>query len=253
MGRENPWLGRYRPSAETRLRLICLPYAGGGTVAFRDWSRELPKGVEVVAVCLPGREARIDEPPLREARELVEAIREGLRDYRDVPYALFGHSMGALLAFELARSLRRDSGRQPVQVVVSGHRGPHLPYPVPPIRDLPAERFVEELRRYDGTPPDALESEELIELLLPALRADFTVCETYEYLEEEPLECPIAAYGGLRDPDVTRGDLEAWGRHTNADFIVRMFAGGHFYHQSSSPLFFQMLSRDLQRHLVSRS
>lgn len=250
MSPENPWIARHRPGTGIRLRLFCLPYAGGGTVPFRDWSRDLPKGVEVVPVCLPGREARIEEPPLREARELAEAIRDGLRDYLDVPYALFGHSMGALLAFELARRLRRDPGRQPVQLVVSGHRGPHLPYPVPPIRDLGAERFVEELRRYDGTPPEALGSAELIELLLPALRADFSVCETYEYVEEEPLECPIAAYGGLRDPDVGRADLEGWGRHTTAELVVRMFQGGHFYHQSCRPLFFQMLSRDLQRHIT---
>lgn len=250
---DNPWIPRYRPGTGIRLRLFCLPYAGGGTVPFRDWSRDLPKGVEVVPVCLPGREARIEEPPLRDARELAAAIRDGLRDYLDLPFAVFGHSMGALLAFELTRLLRRDPGKQPVHLVVSGHRGPHLPYPVPPIRDLGPERFVEELRRYDGTPPEALGSAELIELLLPALRADFTVCETYEYAEDDPLECPIAAYGGLRDPDVPRADLEAWAKHTKGEFVVRMFHGGHFYHQASRSLFFQMLSRDLHRHLTGQA
>lgn len=250
---ENPWIARHRPGTGIRLRLFCLPYAGGGTVAYRDWSRELPNSVEVLAVCLPGREARIEEPPLRDARKLAEAMRDGLRDYLDLPFALFGHSMGALLAFELARLLRRDPGTEPVQLVVSGHRGPHLPYPVAPIRDLGPERFVEELRRYDGTPPEALESAELMELLLPALRADFSVCETYEHIEDDPLDCPIAAYGGLRDPDVARADLEAWARHTRAEVVVRMFQGGHFYHQSSRALFFQMLSRDLQRHFAGQA
>jgi len=252
-GSRNPWLSCLRPNPYARLRLLCLPYAGGGTQLFRGWETMLPPEIEVVAVRLPGRESRLREVPLLELDSLVDAFAAGTTETFDRPYAILGHSMGAVLGFELVRRLRQSGRRQPVHMIASGHRGPDLPYPMPSIRDLPRDEFVEQLRRYNGTPMAALESPELMDLMLPTLRADFSVCETYRYVEGPPLDCPISTYGGLEDPDVRRPDLEAWAKHTTAAHVVRMFPGDHFFIQSCREQVLEMVARELRPHLVGAS
>jgi medium-chain acyl-[acyl-carrier-protein] hydrolase len=210
----------------------------------------LPAEVEVAALRLPGRENRLRETPLPDMDSLIEAIVAGTSGFFDRPYAVLGHSMGALVGFELVRRLRASKVDQPVLLIASGHRGPHLPYPDPPIRDLPRDEFIEQLRRYNGTPNAALQSPELMDLMLPTLRADFSVCETYAYVDGPPLACPISAYGGLEDPDVGRSDLEAWKRHTSGAHVVRMFPGDHFFIQSGRDQVLRMVAHDLRPFLV---
>jgi medium-chain acyl-[acyl-carrier-protein] hydrolase len=168
----------------------------------------------------------------------------------DKPFVFFGHSMGALISFELARQLRRDYGKQPIQLFVSGRRAPQLRDRDLPTNTLPESDFVAELRRLNGTPAEVLENGELLQFMLPILRADFAINETYEYLPERPFSFPITACGGLHDDEVSRNDLEGWKEQTDASFVLRMFPGDHFFLNAYQPLFLRALSYDLN-HLAS--
>lgn len=247
----SPWLFRPRPQPAGRIRLFCFPYSGAGASIFVSWAGALPPGIELCAVQLPGRETRLAEPPERHLDTLVERILPALGPYLEGPFAFFGHSMGALLAFELARALRRSGGPLPALLVASGHRAPHLPDPHPPAHALPEPELLDELRRLNGTPPEVLEHPELRAILLPILRADFAVCETYAYRAEPPLACPITAFGGLEDGDVTRDELAAWREQTTAGFSLRMFPGDHFFCNTARPLVLHALARELAPFLAA--
>jgi medium-chain acyl-[acyl-carrier-protein] hydrolase len=211
------------------MRLFCFPYAGGGASVFRAWARDLPKDVEVAAVQLPGRESRLIEEPFGEIGEIVQALTSAVRPFLDRSYAFFGHSMGTLVAFELARELRRRGERGPVRLIVSGHRAPQLCRRRGAIHHLPQNDFVAELRRLNGTPEEVLHDPELMSVVLPTLRADFGACERYVYQPDDPLNCPISAFGGLQDPDVARDDLAAWREQTRGELVLRMLPGDHFF------------------------
>jgi surfactin synthase thioesterase subunit len=218
-----------RHCREPRLRLLCLPFAGAGASAFRGWPETLPHDVDVVALQPPGREGRIAEPPFRSLLPLVESLADAVDGVLDVPLVLFGHSMGALAAFELVRSLRRRESALPAHLVVSGLRAPQLPRRSPELHRLADAALVVELRRLGGTPRDVLEHDELLELVLPTLRADLTMCETYEYVPEPPFACPVSAWRGRFDREVDDCELEAWAEHTSGGFDTRIFPGGHSY------------------------
>jgi medium-chain acyl-[acyl-carrier-protein] hydrolase len=165
----------------------------------------------------------------------------------DKPFIFFGHSMGGLISFELARLLRRDYSLSPVHLFVSGRRAPQIPTPDPRIHTLPEPAFLEELRRLNGTPEAVLENSELMQLLIPTLRADFAVLETYVYAPGPTLDCPITTFGGLHDREVSCDELEAWREQTNAAFSLQMFPGDHFFLHSAQSLLLQSLSRALHR------
>jgi len=163
----------------------------------------------------------------------------------DKPFAFFGHSLGALVSFELTRRLRREYGVHPVRLFVSAGRAPQIPRRGPPIHALPEEELLAELRRLNGMPGELMEHEELMEIMLPLLRADFAVYETYVYTNEPPLNCPISAFGGIQDHRVKDSDLEAWRAQTNVSFSLRMFPGDHFF--LKQPLLLRMLSQELEQ------
>jgi medium-chain acyl-[acyl-carrier-protein] hydrolase len=239
----------YEPSARARLRLYCFPYAGGGASVFRGWSQGLPAEVEVCAVQLPGREDRIHEPGFSATSTLVDKLMEVVAPSLQPPFALFGHSMGAVIAFEFARRLRHERLTPPAHLFASGRVGPHIPDPDPPIHHLPDAEFIEELRRLGGTPEEVLSNDDLIQILMQGLRADFTLSERYTYSPGEPLGCPISACGGLLDRHVTREHLESWRQHTSASFAMRVFRGDHFYiHGERGPLL-QWIHAALVPHL----
>lgn len=242
---DNPWIAFHRPNSQAHLRLFCFPYSGAGASIFYKWPDGLPKTVEVCSVQLPGRETRLSEPLFTRLTPLVEATAKALRPHLDKPFAFFGHSLGALVSYELARYLRRHDGLMPLHLFVSGHSAPHLPKVDPPIHDLPEPEFVAELRRFNGTPDEVLEHVELRELILPILRADFEMYETYAHETDHPLECPISAFGGLQDEEVSRERLEPWREHTNGAFSLRMFPGDHFFLNTSQSLLLQALAREL--------
>jgi medium-chain acyl-[acyl-carrier-protein] hydrolase len=240
------WIAFRKPNAQARLRLFCFPYAGTGASIFRTWPDGLPADVEVCPVQLPGRGTRLMETPFTQLSPLVEALAQALIPLLDKPFAFFGHSLGALVGFELARQLRRQSGVQPVRLFVSADRAPQLPQRDRPIHALPEREFLDELRRLNGIPGKVLEEIELMQIMLPVLRADFAVYETYVYSTEPPLSFPISTFGGLQDRRVSRGDLEAWRDQTSASFSLRMFPGDHFFWNTTQPLLLQALSQELR-------
>ncbi len=238
------WISFRKPGPKTRLRLFCFPYAGAGALIFRTWSDGLPGDVEVCPVQLPGRGTRLMERPFTQLSPLIEALAEALVPLLDRPFAFFGHSLGALVSFELARQVRRQYGMHPVRLFVSAGRAPQIPRRGPRIHTLPDREFLIELGRLNGTPSELLGHEELMEIMLPVLRADFALYETYFYSSEPPLNCPISAFGGLQDQRVSDSDLEAWRAQTGVSFSLRMFPGDHFF--LKQPLLLRALSQELR-------
>lgn len=236
---------RPRPTPDAELRLFCFPYAGGGASIFRTWPDGLPEQVEVCAVQLPGREARIGEPAYRRMSPLVADLAEAITPYLDRPFAFFGHSMGALVAFELARELRRTSRPEPVRLSLAAFRAPQLPNPNIRIHHLPDEVFKVVLRG-EGVPEEVLGNDELMAALLPTLRADFEVCDSYEYAEQSPLACPVSIFGGLEDLRVAPDSLEGWRAHTDATSSLSTYAGSHFFLHSAQEELLADVTRDAQ-------
>jgi medium-chain acyl-[acyl-carrier-protein] hydrolase len=246
------WFAHNKPRSDAQLRLFCFPYAGGGASIFRTWSDDLPPQIEVYPIQPPGRENRLADPLFTELPALVEALAVALRPHLTMPFAFFGHSLGALVSFEVARELWNNEGLQPVQLFVSGCAGPCVAKREPPfIHTLPESDFVAELRRLNGTPETVLQHPELMQLMLPVLRADFGMRETYTYIAGELLASPILAFGGTRDRLISRADLEMWHHETKGMFTLRMIPGDHFFLHSARVTLLQMLSHELLRVLPS--
>jgi medium-chain acyl-[acyl-carrier-protein] hydrolase len=226
--RADPWIRFHMPDPRARLRLFCFPYAGGGASIYRGWIGRFPSWVDVCPVQLPGREERIREPAFTHMDALCAALLPTLAPYLDQPVALFGHSMGALIAYQLATRLH-DPENGPVHLLVSGQRAPHLPLGRPPSYNLPDAAFAERLRDLNGTPAPVLQNPELMELVRPLLRADFELSECTPRERRDLLDCPITAFGGLADREIERPHLEAWRETTRGAFDLHMLPGDHFY------------------------
>jgi medium-chain acyl-[acyl-carrier-protein] hydrolase len=235
----------FEPSAKTRLRLLCFPYAGAGASVFWGWAAALPAGIELCPIQLPGREGRWMEPPFTHFPSLIKTLADELKPLLSVPFAFFGHSMGAFISFELARQLRRSSGLSPVHLFLSAARAPHLPDPHPPIHHLGEAEFVSTLLRLHGIPAQILQNAELLRLVLHSLRADLTLFETYAHYPEPPLDCPISSYGGQQDSKVAYADLAGWSVYTRGAFTCRLFPGNHFFLTSARTSLLRTLSDEL--------
>jgi medium-chain acyl-[acyl-carrier-protein] hydrolase len=227
---KTPWLP-YRPTTTPpRLRLFCFPHAGGGAADYHSWKKSLPADVEIRPVLLPGRETRSSEDRYTELDPLVDAIVEELHPLLDLPYAVFGHSMGTLLAFECVRRLQQAGTPAPLWLFLSGRRAPDSPPDGHPLHTLPDAEFIEQLNRiYKGIPEEFLDNPEIMEFILPNLRADVAVVESYCYREQEPLDCPLTVFAGEADASVNWQQLFAWKRQTRRQFAAQFFPGGHFY------------------------
>jgi surfactin synthase thioesterase subunit len=253
---------RYLPtdlSPNAALRLIALPYAGGAAATYYRWRQILPTQFDVVPISLPGREARFAERPQTDLRTLVSEIADALVPALDRPFAILGHSMGAWLAFELARELRRREMPMPSVVIAAASPAPDRPRSTQPMHQLPDADFVAEMsRRFDGIPRAVREDGELLRLLLPAMRADIELIERYQYSEEPPLACDILAIGGTDDHAVSATKLAEWRRHTSGRFSNRLLPGGHFFlfpsgdgESRESTAAVRMIASQLQRYLAS--
>lgn len=237
---ESPWFAYTKQTQRSALRLFCLPHAGGGAGSYRDWVAGLAPDIEVVPVQLPGRETRFFERPFESMASLLEALVEALRPFLDVPFALFGHSLGALVGFELSRQLRHD-GFRPVHLFVSGYGAPHLPVMLSPMYHLPDAQFAAALAGLNTVPTAILENKELLQLLLPLLRADFAVYERYQYREAKPMNCPITMLGGEADSLVSPDMLAPWAQHTTQPGELYLFPGDHFYLHSQPTAVWQVI------------
>jgi medium-chain acyl-[acyl-carrier-protein] hydrolase len=219
--------------AGKRVRLFCFPYAGAFASIYLGWSRRLAGCASVIPVNLPGRGARLREPAERNMYKLAAQAVDELRPALQGPFALFGHSMGAVLAFEIARTLRAASLPLPAFLFVSGAKAPPDWTEREITHTLPEADFIVHVRELNGTPPEIFEHPELLDIILPVLRADFATCETYRYRPSPPLECPIVALGGSNDDRVPPGALNAWGHQTASSFRAHVVTGGHFFvHQA---------------------
>jgi surfactin synthase thioesterase subunit len=241
----NQWIMRSEFPKEGAVRLFCLPYVGGGASIFRGWSARMVAGIEVFPIQLPGRENRLAELAFDDLAALVKALGGAIRPYLTTPFALFGHSMGALIAYELARELTAHRGPAPVHLFVSACRAPHLPGREQRRHSLSDAQLISELRRLGGTPDEVLRHPELLQVLLPVLRADFTMIDTYVHDAEPQLDCPVTVFGALQDPSVSREELALWRSVTRAQFDLQVFPGDHFYVRNSPPYLLNAISAKL--------
>jgi len=230
LDRKSPWLLCRPMPAPARLRLFCMPHAGGGAAEYHAWSASLPASVQICPILLPGRDTRFSEQHYTDFDRLTDVLVGELQPHLDLPYVVFGHSMGALLAFECVRRLQRSGSPAPLWLFVSGRRAPDSAPDPERLHALPDAEFLDRLNRiYKGIPQELLNNPEILEIFLPTLRADVSVVESYRFEEHEPLDCPIGAFAGEADSSVAWQQLLAWKRQTKGQFAAHIFPGGHFY------------------------
>ena len=225
------WFTYRREKPDAVARLFCLSFAGGTALTYRPWVAAAPSELEICPIQLPGRDERRAETPFRRMSSLVEALADAIAPLSDLPFGLFGHSMGARVAFELARTLRDRGARQPEHLFASGSRAPHVPANGPDLHVLSDEALIEELRLMEGTPDDILDDKETMASLLPIVRADFELLETYRFNGDDRIGCDITAFRGASDPCATRQGTEAWDGLTTGRFALKTYPGNHFFLQ----------------------
>jgi medium-chain acyl-[acyl-carrier-protein] hydrolase len=241
-----PWLAFHKPNPAARVRLFCFPYAGGGASAYRTWSESLPTTVEVCPVQLPGREERWAEPRFTRMLDLVGAVIPALMPVLDKPFCLFGHSLGALTVFVLTRELRCAGLPLPRHLFLSGRTAPRGASQKRLLHRLSDAQLVEELRRLNGTPGQVLENAELMQLLLPILRSDLQMSETYTWTPEPPLAIPVTAFAGTEDPAVPEEGVAAWEQETSQTFRMHRIRGGHFFLHTAASEMLTLLRQELE-------
>ncbi len=242
--RAKDWVIRLQPQSHPRLRLFCFAYAGGGASLFRLWPHGLPDDVEICAVQLPGRENRLGETAYNRLPTLIHDLSAALMPLLDRPFACFGHSMGALISFEFTRYLRKTTPYQPIALYLAAFRAPQLPSPNIKIYHLPTEVFKVVLEA-EGIPLEILRNDELMRGLLPTLRADLELCDTYNYHAEPPLSCPLRIFGGQDDIRVRPTDLDGWSLHTQASYQQTIVPGNHFFVHSAHDHLLALIAQDL--------
>jgi len=224
------WLVCPRRNPAARVSLVCFASAGHGPSMFRSWSPLLPAEIELSIAQLPGREARWNEKAAMNVADVLPGLLGAVGSLPARPLVLFGHSLGAMIAFELARALRSATGAEPHHLFVSAHRAAQLPNRHSRISDLDDAEFVAAVNgRHGGVPPDVAANKELMDLMLPSLKADYRIFEDYRFAATPPLACPVTAFGGTADEYISQSELESWREQTSGAFSLRMFDGGHFF------------------------
>lgn len=250
-GRQRPpaggrWIvGGDPPSTEAKLRLFCFAHAGGGAAFFFPWRRALAPDIDVRPILLPGRESRAREQPHRRIEQLLDPLCDALGACLELPYVLFGHSTGAVIAYEAARRLSAGGLRSPSALLVSGRRAPGLTSSRPAYSEMSHQELLAALKDLNGTPDVLLEHPALLEAMLPTLRADLEINEHYRPLAGPALTCPVVAYLGTADRHVDHSELVAWHGRTSGRFIARTFEGDHFYLKGDRPDVMRALAEDL--------
>jgi pyochelin biosynthetic protein PchC len=225
---DTPWIQRFERVADPSVRLVSLPHAGGSASYYLPVARALAPLVEVLAVQYPGRQSRLREPLVDDIQDLADRVFEAIRPVAAQPVALFGHSMGAIVAYEVARRLARHDYPDPVHLFVSARRAPSV-YRNESLDLDDDQSLLAELRSLGGTGPEVLDDPEVLEMIMPALRADYRAIDTYRYLPGPPLNCPITILVGDSDPKASVEDMRAWRDHTTKPAELQVFRGGHFY------------------------
>jgi len=241
----SPWLVHH-PALCSRLRLYCFSYAGGSAGVFMPWRSLLDADVDLCAIQLPGRGSRLKEPAVQALPELVQKLAQQIANQPGGPFAFFGHSLGALLAFEVTRFLVRYQLARPVHLFVSGTSAPQRRSKVPRLHELDDQAMTTALAKYNGTPPEVLQHRELMELVAPAIRADFGLAADYVYHAGPPLDMPITVF----DPDVSAEQAEAWRLETRGPCEIHWLDGDHFFLNGSRDALLAHINAELHaRHL----
>jgi medium-chain acyl-[acyl-carrier-protein] hydrolase len=229
--------------------MYCLPHAGGGASAYHSWGAEIADFIEVCLIQLPGREWRLDEPAVADSEELADVLTAQITAHADRPYVLFGHSMGGRLAYEIALRTERAGVRSPLCVVASAFYAPTLPNRSPLLSDLPEDQLVANLVSYGGLPSDFATNQDFLRFLLPTVRADLAVVESFGLAEPGGLSCPVSVFAGDDDEYVAREDVLAWQDATTGRCTVRFLPGGHFFLRENSASVLAAVAEDLALHL----
>jgi medium-chain acyl-[acyl-carrier-protein] hydrolase len=223
----------FKPNPDATIRLFCFPHSGGAASAFRTWPEAVPSRVEICAIELPGRGTNFRDIPFENIEPLIDTLYSELILYGDKPFVFFGHSLGALLAYELTRKLMEKSQSCPQHLFLSAHRAPHMPHNRKVLYNLNDDDLIAEIKALNGIPKELLNDPELLSIFLPVIRADLSVCETYTYTESPPLPVPFTVCGGRSDPRVPPNELIHWNELTSRHFDSQLYPGGHFYIESN--------------------
>ncbi len=243
----NRWFVCPEQKPEAKTRLFCLPFAGGGASFYQRWSNALSDDIEILAVQLPGRETRLKEPRITDAGELAGSIALAMEPYLDRPYAVFGCSLGALMAFEVVRTLRRSGKQLPMHLFATSARAPQAPPVHPPIAGLPREEFVEMINHYYQPEDEVWKIPEMLDIFLPVLRDDISIVDNYQYTDEPVLSCPIDVFVGAADLGAPLSSVGEWRQQTSAQFEMTVFNGGHFFFYQSLSDIQSIISQRMQR------
>jgi len=246
----NKWIASKNVNSSAALRLFCFPYAGGAATIYRDWQAALPNGVEVCPILLPGRGSRFSEPAVSDLGVLVEQLADGLSSYLDRPSCFFGYSMGAMIAFELARAMRARGSKHLAHLFLGARKGPVRMQRSPRATPMSDGDFLQQLRALNGMTQVGGDNDEMVKLMLPTLRADMTVVQNYRYEDLPPLPCGITVLGGTADPAASREELLRWRAQTLGTFRLHMLEGDHFFINTHRDAVLDIVSRDLQRVLA---
>lgn len=249
---KTPWLP-FGAGEGSDLRLLCLPHSGAGASAYRAWGTGLPDWIGLAPVQPPGRETRRAETPLDEVGPLAAALAEDVAAAVDGPYAVFGHSTGAICAFELCRALRRAGAPMPVHLFVAGRRAPQIEERSTGLRDMTLDELADVLRHHGGTPDWVLSSREMLAMIHPLLIADFAVSEEYRYTAEAPLDIPVTAFAATEDPRAAVSQLAAWEAQTTREFTLHELAGDHFAVMERAPEVHALIAKALDTGTGTRT
>lgn len=244
----HPWFLEYEKKPQATIRLFCFHHSGGGASAYYPWRELLSPYIEMVSIQLPGRENRFTEPLNNNLKDITTQLREGFHLYKSKPFFVFGHSLGALIAFEFVKSVQQHYGMHPHHMITSATKAPHLPFRMKHFSQLDDKALKEELKVYNGIDERILHNDELLELFLPIIKNDFSIYETHCFSESQPLPCDILALSGTRDQTVTEEEILAWSAYTSGKFEHLSFPGEHFFIKDNQKNILALINQIGEQH-----
>jgi len=248
---KSKWIFQPNPRPDAKVRLFCFPYAGSSAiVTYKYLVDSLPEFVEVCPVEFPGRGTRMGEKLIDNIEEILLNISKSFEDWLDKPFMFFGHSMGALISYELVFKIYGKYNKLPLKLYVSAHKAPFLERGGPIMHKLDKENFIRELKKMNGIAKELFEHSELMELMLPIIRNDYAVCENYSHKNKEKINIPITAFGGLYDKDVKEEHIKQWSEVTNSEFSHFLLEGDHFFITKEKEKFLNLFSKLLANDVV---
>jgi len=242
------WYLEYKKNPDATIRLFCFHHSGGGASAYYPWADYLLPKIEMIAIQLPGRESRFTEPLNNNLRDITAKLSDGFAIYKDKPFFVFGHSLGALISFEFIKSIHQLYSLSPRHMIVSATKAPHLPFRMKHLSQLDDKALKEELKNYNGIDERILNNDELLDLFLPIIKNDFSIYEHYNFLESMSIPCDILAISGDQDQTVSPKEILAWAQYTEGKFEHISFPGKHFFIKDHQKKILEMINQIGDKH-----